>query len=104
MFENVTIRESLSHGHKKKKNIWLTYLETHLAADGLEVGSSREEGNLDHAASSETSSEVGWASQDPAEVLGVHEVGAFGLKDLLDLLSTFSESCDDRFDIVALLH
>ena len=89
---------------QKEKNIWLTYLETHLAADGLEVGSSREEGNLDHAASSETSSEVGWASQDPAEVLGVHEVGAFGLKDLLDLLSTFSESCDDRFDIVALLH
>jgi hypothetical protein len=82
----------------------LTYLETHLGADGLEVGSSREEGNLNHAASSETSSKVGWASQDPAEVLGVHEVGAFGLEDLLDLLSTLSESRDDRFDVVALLH
>jgi len=79
-------------------------LETHLAADGLEVGSSGEEGNLDHAASSETSSEVGWASQDPAEVLGVHEVSAFSLEDFLDLLGTISESGDDGFDVIALLH
>ena len=82
----------------------MTYLETHLSADRLEVGSSREEGNFDHAASSETSSKVGWASQDPAEVLGVHEVGAFGLEDLLDLLSTFSESGYYGFDVVALFH
>ena len=82
----------------------MTYLETHLGADSLEVRSSGEEWNLDHAASSETSSEVGWASQDPAEVLGVHEVGAFSLEDLLDLRGTFSESGDDGFDVIALLH
>ena len=97
MFGNLSVRK------QEKKYCW-TYLETHLGADGLEVGSSREEGNFNHAASSETSSEVGWASQDPAEVLGVHEVGAFGLEDLLDLLGTSSESGDDGFDVIALLH
>jgi len=79
-------------------------LETHLGADGLEVRSSGEEWDFDHASSSETSSEVGWASQDPAEVLGVHEVGAFGLEDFLDLGGTLSESGDDRFDVIAFLH
>jgi len=34
----------------------------------------------------------------------VHEVGAFSLEDLLDLLGTFSESGDDGFDVIALLH
>jgi len=37
-------------------------------------------------------------------VLGVHEVGAFSLEDFLDLLGTFSESGDDGFDVIALLH
>ena len=81
-----------------------TYLETHLGADSLEVRSGGEKWDFDHATSSETSSEVGWASQDPAKVLGVHEVSAFSLEDLLDLGGGVSESGDDSFDIIALLH
>jgi len=34
----------------------------------------------------------------------VHEVGAFSLEDFLDLLGTSSESGDDGFDVIALLH
>ena len=82
----------------------MTYLETHLGADGLEVGSSGEEGNLDHAASSETSSEVGWAGKDPAEMLRVHEIVSLVLQALLNLSSSLGKSLDDLLDVVALLH
>lgn len=60
--------------------------------------------DLDHSASSETGSEVGWASKDPAEMLRVHEVVSLVLQALLNLSSRLGESLDDLLDVVALLH
>ena len=81
-----------------------TYLETHLAEDLLEVSSGRELGDLDHGASSETSSEVGWAGKNPTEMVVVHEVVTFLLEDLLDALGSGGESLEDFDDGSALLH
>jgi len=79
-------------------------LETHLAEDLLEVSSGRELWDLDHGASSETSSEVGWAGKNPTEMVVVHEVVTFLLEDLLDALGSGGESLEDFDDGSALLH
>jgi len=79
-------------------------LETHSSEDLFEVRSAGEVWDLDHSASSETGSEVGWASKDPAEMLRVHEVVSLVLQALLNLSSGLGESLDDLLDVVALLH
>ena len=80
------------------------YLETHSAENLLEVRSRGEVWNLDHGASSKASSKVGWASKDPSQVLGVHEIVALVLQALLNLSGGLGESLDDSLDVVALLH
>ena len=63
------------------RNFELT-LESHAATDVTEVFAGREEGDLDHGAGAESSSEVGGAGKDPSEMVVVHEVVSFGLEDL----------------------
>lgn len=79
-------------------------LETHSSENLLEVRSAGEVWDLDHGASSQTSSEVGWAGKDPAEMLRVHEIVSLVLQALLNLSSSLGKSLDDLLDVVALLH
>merc|ERR1719423_381013 len=57
-------------------------LETHTSEEVLEVLATRDQWDLDHGTSTETSTQVGWASEDPSQVVGVHEVVTFGLKQV----------------------
>merc|ERR1719423_425758 len=59
-------------------------LETHTSEEVLEVLAARDQWDLDHSTSTETSTQVGWASEDPSQVVGVHEVVTFGLQAGLD--------------------
>jgi len=81
-----------------------TSLESELSADVLEVGSSGELGDGEHASGTETSSEVGRAGEDETEMLGVHEVTSVSGEDLLDGGSGVAESLEDGVDVVTLLH
>jgi len=81
-----------------------TSLELHLCADGLEVGTSGDEGNLHHGSSAETSSEVGGASKDVSKMLVVHEVESCGCECLLDDGGGLGEALEDVDDVVTLLH
>merc|ERR1719219_1335219 len=69
-----------------------------------EVFAGREKWNLNHGTSAESSSQVGWAGQDPSEMVGVHEIVTFSLEALLNGGGCASESFDDAFDVVTLLH
>ena len=74
----------------KFRNFELT-LESHAATDVTEVFAGREEGDLDHSAGAESSSEVRGAGKDPSEMVVVHEIVSFGLEDLktsINLLSS----------------
>jgi len=79
-------------------------LESHSSEDLFEVRSAGEVWDLDHGASSETSSKVGWAGEDPAKMLRVHKVVSLVLQALLNLSSGLGESLNDLLDVVALLH
>ena len=79
-------------------------LETHAAEEVLEVLAARDQWDLDHSTSTETSTQVGWASENPSQVVGVHEVVTFGLQAGLDGGGGLGESFDDSLDIVTLFH
>ena len=79
-------------------------LETHAAEEVLEVLAARDQWDLDHGTSTETSTQVGWASENPSQVVGVHEVVTFGLQAGLDGGGGLGESFDDSLDIVTLFH
>jgi len=81
-----------------------TSLESELSTDILEVRSSGELGDGDHASGTETSSEVGRAGEDVSEMVGVHEVGSVLLEDILDGGGGINESLEDGVDVVTLLH
>jgi len=61
-----------------------TGLEAQLSAEVLEVLAGREQRDLNHGSSSETSSEVGRAGQNVTKMVVVHEVLAHALKHLSD--------------------
>ena len=67
-------------------------LETHLGEGLFEVRAAGDVWNLDHGAGTETSTQVGWAGKDPTEMVVVHEVVTFLLKDFLDALGGCSEA------------
>ena len=79
-------------------------LETHAAEEVLEVLAARDQWDLDHSTSTETSTQVGWASENPSQVVGVHEVVTFGLQASLNGGGGLGESFDDSLDIVTLFH
>jgi len=79
-------------------------LESELSADVLEVGSSGELGEHDHASGTETSSEVGRAGEDVTEMIGSHEAGAVLSEDVVDGSGGFAESLEDGVNVVTLLH
>merc|ERR1719378_345703 len=73
-------------------------LETHLGEGLFEVRAAGDVWNLDHGAGTETSTQVGWAGKDPTEMVVVHEVVTFLLKDFLDALGGCSEALEDFND------
>jgi len=82
-----------------------TLLETEEVQDLVELllvlGQRRE---LDVDAGTETSSQVGWAGQDVAEMLVPHVRVAALLHQGLDLGKTLAEASEDTLDITTLLH
>jgi len=61
-------------------------------------------GELDVDAGTETSSQVGWAGQDVAEMLVPHVRVAALLHEGLDLGQALAETLEDTLDVTALLH
>jgi hypothetical protein len=74
------------------------YLESHLSENGLEIRPRREKWDFHHATSSEAGSKVGRAGEDPAKMVGAHEVGVVLLEHLLDLRGAKREAADDSLD------
>ena len=79
-------------------------METHLGEGILEVGLGGDVWDFDHGTSTETSSQVGWASQDPSQMVVVHEVVTFGLEDLLDTFSGGGETLEDFDNGITLIN
>merc|ERR1719295_1450218 len=82
-----------------------TLLETEEVQDLVELllvlGQGRE---LDVDAGTETSSQVGWAGQDVAEMLVPHVRVAALLHQGLDLGKALAETLEDSLDVATLLH
>jgi len=81
-----------------------TSLELHVGQNLLEVGAGGEERDLHHGTGSETSSQIGGASQDPAQMGVGHEIAFVLFEDLLDLCGGVGEASEDLRDRGTLLH
>jgi len=55
-------------------------------------------------ASSDTGTEVGWASQDESEVLVPHEFVSVGFNSSLEFVQTITPSGENGFDVTVFLH
>merc|ERR1711934_473931 len=79
-----------------------TCLQAHSTTELLPILTSRQLGQHDHCACTETCAEVGGARQHPAQVVVVHEVRAVILKHLRHLLACTHEARSHFLDLLAL--
>ena len=78
--------------------------QNNLLTTWLEIFSRWEVWHFDHGAGAETCAQVWGASQNPAEMVVVHEVIALVLQTLLDGRCCFGKALDNTLDVVTLFH
>jgi len=81
-----------------------TLLETHLVEESIKAGILGHIRDFDVDSSTETSSKVGGAGKDVAEMLGPHELPSLLGNVVLNLLESITEALEHPLDVSSLLH